>query len=96
MTSYWMTRMTLALSLRPLLWLTAFRQVHRLAGRDWRRRPPFLPVPASAYVRFRALTQYGDPDRPPDVADVVTWLVWVRDMERTRSRLPGEGLDPNH
>ena len=92
----WMTRMTLALSLRPSLWLTACRQAHRLAGRGWWRRPPFLPVPAPAYARFRALTQYGEPDRAPDVADVVTWLVWARDMERTWSRPPGEGLDPNH
>ena len=92
----WMTRMTLALSLRPSLWLTACRQAHRLAGRGWGWRPPFLPVPAPAYARFRALTQYGEPDRSPGVADVVTWLAWARDMERTWSRPPGEGLDPNH
>ena len=81
----WMIRMTSALCLRPSLWLTACRQVHRLAGRDWWRRPPFLPVPAPAYARFRALTQYGEPDRLPGAADVVTWLVWARDMERTQS-----------
>ena len=92
----WLTRMTLALSLRPSLWLTAGRQAHRLAGRGWWRRPPFLPVPAPAYARFRALTQYGEPDRPPDVGDVVTWLVWARDMERTWSGPPGEGLESNY
>ena len=81
----WMIRMTSALCLRPSLWLAACRQAHRLAGRDWWRRPPFLPVPAPAYARFRALTQYGEPDRLPDAADVVTWLVWARDMERTQS-----------
>ena len=88
--------MTLALSLRPLLWLTACRQAHRLAGRGWWRRPPFLPVPAPAYARFRALTQYGEPDRPPDLADVVTWLVWARDMERAWPGPPGEGLESNY
>ena len=92
----WVTRLTLALSLRPSLWLTAGRQAHRLAGRGWWWRPPFLPVPAPAYARFRALTQYGEPDRSPGVADVVTWLAWARAMERTWSRPPGEGLDPNH
>ena len=92
----WVTRLTLALSLRPSLWLTACRQAHRLAGRGWWWRPPFLPVPAPAYARFRALTQYGEPDRPPDVADVVTWLAWAREMERTWYRPLGEVLDPNH
>ena len=92
----WMTRMTLALSLRPSLWLTACRQAYRLAGRGWWRRPPFLPVPAPAYARFRALTQYGEPDRAPDVADVVTWLVWAKEMERGLAWPPREVLDPNH
>ena len=92
----WMTRIILALSLRPSLWLTAGRQAHRLAGRGWWRRPPFLPVPARAFARFRALTQYGEPDRPPDVVDVVTWLVWARDMERTGPGPPGEGLESNY
>ena len=96
MNLWWMTRMTLALSLRPSLWLMACRQAHSLAGRGWWRRPPFLPVPAPAYARFRALTQYGEPDRPPDVGDVVIWLIWARGMERAWSRSPGEGLEPNH
>ena len=96
MTLGWMTRIILALSLRPSLWLTVCRQAHRLAGRGWWRRPPFLPVPAPAYARFRALTQYGEPDRPPDVADVVTWLVWARDMERAWPGPLGEGLESNY
>ena len=92
----WIVRVALALSLRPLLWSTACRQAHRLARRSWWRRHPFLPIPATAYGRFRAVTQYGDPARRPDVADVVTWLVWVKDLEHTCSRTPGELSDLNY
>ena len=35
-------------------------------------------LPAVPYARFRAITQYGDPEAPPTVADVVVWLSWVR------------------
>jgi hypothetical protein len=28
------------------------------------------------------LTQYGDAEREPDVADVLVWLEWCREMER--------------
>jgi hypothetical protein len=30
------------------------------------------------------------------VADVVTWLAWAREMERTWYRPLGEVFDPNH
>ena len=74
----WMVRVAVAIAVRPWLWSVAVRQTVRLAGRGWWRRPPFLPVPAVPYARFRAITQYGDPEAPPTVADVVVWLSWVR------------------
>ena len=67
-----------AVAARPALWPTALRQARRLAPRRWWRRAPFLPVPDRAWLRFRAETQYGDPDRPLDAGDVVTWLQWAR------------------
>ena len=73
-----MVRVASAVLVRPALWSVAVRQVFRMAGRHWWRRWPFLPVPAPAYARFRAITQYGDPDAAPTVGDVVTWLSWVR------------------
>jgi hypothetical protein len=73
-----MVRVASAVLVRPGLWSVAVRQVFRMAGRHWWRRWPFLPVPAPAYARFRAITQYGDPDAAPTVGDVVTWLSWVR------------------
>ncbi|MAG03237.1 MAG: hypothetical protein CL406_01290 [Acidimicrobiaceae bacterium] len=72
----------LALVRRPGLWPVVARQAHRLAARGWWRRAPFLPLPDAAYMGFRALTQHGDADREPDVADVLVWLVWCREMER--------------
>lgn len=70
---------TAALVLRhPSLWFTAVRQVLVLAVPGWWRRAPFLPLPDRAYLRFRLQTAYGDPDRAPAPADVVTYLRWCR------------------
>lgn len=96
MNSSWAARATMALFLRPSLWLTACRQVYRLTGRRWWRYLPFLPLPAPAYVRFRTLTQYGELERLPDIADVVTWLVWVKDMDRKWSGSHRELSEPNY
>jgi len=74
----WHLRVALAVLVRPWLWLAAIRQVGRLAGRGWWRRPPFLPLPASSYAAFRATTQYGDPAAVPSVDDVLVWLDWSR------------------
>jgi hypothetical protein len=63
---------------RPSLWTTALRQLLRLAGRGWWRRPPFLPLPDRTYLGFRLLTAYGDPNRSPDPDDVLAYLRWCR------------------
>ena len=67
-----------AVARRPGLWPTAARQARRLAPDRWWRRRPFLPVPDRAWLQFRNETQYGDADRRPDPADVLTWLHWCR------------------
>jgi hypothetical protein len=67
-----------AVLVRPSLWITAVRQVLVLAAPGWWRRPPFLPVPDPAYLRFRLQTAYGDPDRAPEPADIVAYLHWCR------------------
>ena len=85
----WMARILVAVVLRPRLWSVSVRQTFRLAGPGWWHRPPFLPVPAVPYARFRAITQYGDPDASPTVEDVLTWLEWARRFpEGVRSGLP--------
>lgn len=77
-TAAWLGRAFLAVLVRPGLWFTAVRQVFVLAAPGWWRRPPFLPLPDPAYLRFRLQTAYGDPDREPDPADVITYLHWCR------------------
>ena len=62
----------------PSLWAVAVTQVLRLAVPGWWRRPPFLPLPDPAYLRFRMSTAYGDPNRAPEPEDVVTYLHWCK------------------
>ena len=72
-------RAAAAVAVRPTLWWTAVRQVFVLAVPGWWRRWPPLPLPDPAYLRFRLVTAYGDPDRDPEPADVVTYLRWCRE-----------------
>jgi hypothetical protein len=77
-----------AVLVRPTLWSTALRLWSRATPRDWWRRPPFVPVPDRAYIRFRLETAYG-PDVPPSPDDLVSYLAWCRErewVERARRR----------
>ncbi len=75
-------RVGLALARRPHLWPTAVRQARRTAAPGWWHRPPFLPVPAGEYLRFRLVTQYGVDDRRPAAADVLNYLTWCQRQPR--------------
>lgn len=66
---------------RPALWLTALRQCVRLAAPGWWRRPPFLPLPDQAYLRFRMETAYGARG-VPQPEDLVGYLEWCRARRR--------------
>lgn len=76
----------LAVLARPSLWVTAARQVARLAPRRWWSRAPFLPVPQADYLEFRLVTQYGGGHGAPgaDIRahDVVDYLGWCREWNR--------------
>jgi hypothetical protein len=74
----WVWRAAAAVAVHPSLWWTAIRQVFVLATPRWWTRAPFLPLPDPAYLRFRLVTAYGDPDRAPEPHDVVTYLHWCR------------------
>lgn len=74
----WLLTAVPAVAAQPALWGTAVRQARALAAPGWWRRPPFLPLPDAAYLRFRLQTAYGDPDRAPEPADLVTYLHWCR------------------
>ena len=78
-----MIRVALAVLRHPMLWPTALRQARRTAPSGWWRTRPFLPVPSGDYLRFRMLTQYGETNRPPDPGDVLNYLAWCRDWDRS-------------
>jgi hypothetical protein len=72
---------------RPRLWATAIVECRRMAPDGWWRTRPFLPVPDPAMLSFRATTQYGDPDHPPESHDLVAWLHWCKaENRRQRNR----------
>lgn len=71
---------------RPDLWATAAVEVLRLAPTGWWQRWPPLPIPDRDYLRFRLVTQYGDPDHRPEPSDVVAWLEWCRGYRAMRPR----------
>lgn len=66
---------------RPSLWVTALRQLRRLAPRHWWASWPPLPVPRRDYRAMRMVTQYGQPDHPPEPRDVLHYLMWCRQWE---------------
>jgi hypothetical protein len=74
----WAVRAVLAVLRHPSLWWVGLRQARRLAVPGWWRRPPFLPLPDREYLRFRLVTQYGDPEHQPEPEDLVAYLRWCR------------------
>ena len=75
-----------AVLVRPSLWVTAAVQLKRFVPDDWFRRAPFLPLPDARVLRFRVVTQYGDPEARVVPGDVVAWLRWCKTENRRRCR----------
>ena len=71
---------------RPSLWATAMLEAKRFVPDDWLRHSPYLPLPDPELLRFRVTTQYGDPESPVVVSDVVVWLRWCKAENRRRRR----------
>lgn len=75
------SRLTLSLALRavrhPATGAALLRVAWRFRRRGWWRRPPFLPVPATDYVRWRMHTAYGDYDVVPPAEDVIRYVRWA-------------------
>jgi hypothetical protein len=74
-------RLCLVLSLRaitnPLLAIDLLRVAWRFRHRHWFRRFPFLPLPATSYVKWRMYTAYGEEDAIPPADDVIAFARWV-------------------
>lgn len=51
-------------------------------SRHWYRKPPFLPLPSRAYMRWRLETAYGDPDAVPPADEMERFLRWSSAMRR--------------
>jgi hypothetical protein len=64
-------------AVRPPLAVDLLRVAWRFRRRGWYRRPPFLPVPARDYVRWRMYTAYGDYDAVPPAEDVIRYARWA-------------------
>ena len=80
-------RAALVVLRHPSLWSIGARQARALAPTGWWRRPPFLPLPSEAYLRFRLETAYGGAgDHSLVPADLVTYLRWCRDLGRLTAR----------
>ena len=48
----------------------------------WYRRPPFLPLPSKAYMRWRMETAYGQNGTVVPSGDLERYLRWGADMRR--------------
>lgn len=67
----------IAIVRRPDLWRTAASSARSMTPDHWWRRPPFLPLPDPAWMRFRLETAYGGDGRGPMRADdLITYLEW--------------------
>ena len=65
-----------------ILWaLTRF--YFRLIPGDWYRKPPFLPLPPTPYIRWRLRTAYGGhrPPWPDVVHDLWQFGDWLRTFD---------------
>ena len=79
----WLRDTARAVLSHPALWSEGLRTLVRLAPKGWWRRAPYLPVPAPAYVKFRAVTNHGgDGSAPPTADEVLAYLKWCRSMRR--------------
>ena len=77
----------MAVLVRPWLWVTALRQLVALAPTAWWRRWPPLPLPDPDYLRCRRVTQYGDATRSPELADLLGYLRWCKNLRRVARSL---------
>lgn len=67
---------------KPTLILGMLRASWVFRTRNWYRKPPFLPVPPRAYMRWRLDTAYGDPDAVPRLGELSRFLRWSQQLRR--------------
>ena len=62
---------------RPATGMALLRVAWRFRRRGWWHRAPFLPLPATEYVRWRMHTAYGDAGAIPSADDVERYALWA-------------------
>ena len=76
---------------RPWLWPALVSAAWAFRPKDWYSKPPFLPLPSKAYMRWRLETAYGEPDAVPPADEIARFVTWSADMRRRmrpRGRVP--------
>ncbi len=68
---------------RPWLFPAMMGMAWSARARHWFRKPPFLPLPPSSYLRWRMETAYGDPDAQPPLEDLARFLRWAQAIRRS-------------
>ena len=66
-------------AINPRLAVDLLRTAWAFRRRAWWRKPPFLPLPDRAYLRWRMYTAYGDEEAVPPVRDVIGFARWRRE-----------------
>jgi hypothetical protein len=79
-------RAAVAVAKRPRVWGEALRTLMALSRDGWWRKPPFLPIPNRAYLRWRIATAYGDPKASMDPDDLVAYLRWRHRLRTSGGR----------
>ncbi len=72
-------RLALRAAVAPRLALDLLGTAWAFRRRGWWRRPPFLPLPDPAYLRWRMYTAYGHEDAVPPADDVIRFARWRRE-----------------
>lgn len=75
-------RLVLLALRHPLLIPDLLRTGWAVRRFGWYAKPPFLPLPAWTYLRWRMDTAYGDPDVIPPADEFRRYLRWARDLRR--------------
>jgi len=74
-------RLTLLLAARSVVHprdgVALMRLAWRFRRRRWFLRPPFLPLPARDYMRWRMYTAYGDERHVPHAGEIVRFARWA-------------------
>jgi hypothetical protein len=67
---------------RPWLIPQMLTTAWALRANRWYRRPPFLPVPSMAYMKWRIDTAYGEGITVVPLQELERYLRWGSEMRR--------------